>query len=97
MMWGDGEGEREREGEVGIEGRKRRRKKAGKGSTVGTRDGWMDKWIHASKRTRAPTVIPAATDGIDPVRIYPVRPPPAVSRARKKASFEAVESGVEAC
>ena len=31
---------------------------------------------------------PAATDGIDPVLINPVMPPPAVRRARTKAEFE---------
>lgn len=37
------------------------------------------------KSTNAPTVMPAATEGIDPVRMKPVRPPPAVRSASKKA------------
>ena len=38
--------------------------------------------------TRAPTVIPAATEGTEPVRMKPVKPPPAVRRARMKAWVE---------
>jgi len=37
------------------------------------------------RRTRAPTVRPAATEGTEPVRMKPVRPPPAVRAARMKA------------
>lgn len=35
--------------------------------------------------TRAPTVIPATMEGMEPVRMKPVRPPPAVRRARARA------------
>lgn len=43
-------------------------------------------WIGA-KHTKAPTVTPAAMDGIEPVRTYPVIPPPAVRTARMKAGM----------
>jgi hypothetical protein len=35
--------------------------------------------------TRAPTVMPATIEGMEPVRMKPVRPPPAVRRARARA------------
>lgn len=38
--------------------------------------------------TRAPTVTPAAIEGMEPVRAYPVIPPPAVRQARMKAWVE---------
>lgn len=39
-------------------------------------------------QTNAPTVMPATTEGIEPVRMKPVRPPPAVRSARRKAVAE---------
>jgi len=42
-----------------------------------------------SRRTNKPTVTPAAMEGTDPVRAYPVMPPPAVSAPRTRAMFPA--------
>lgn len=47
------------------------------------------------KHTSAPTPVPAITEGTEPVRINPVNPPPAVKRARRKASAERWSCGFE--
>lgn len=55
----------------------------GKGAFLSDRDNVLRRnWKADYTRTKAPTEQPAAREGTDPARRYPVIPPPAVRSAR---------------